>query len=392
MKIGICSPLSIHEFTEWLDAESVAAMRNLVGLLAPAVDVLIKQYLMMGHDVVVFTLARGIDRPLVLSGKHLRIYVGNYRSNTRFRGLTFFWSEIRQLKSFIKREKIDIVHAQWTYEFAIAALSAKCPVICTVRDIAEEIYRINRNGYRFIRLLMNRYFFSRSREVTFIANSAYTAVALSSLHPNVDFKVVPNSISVPDSFVYRPIRKPPRIVTISNGWIKRKNILNLLLAFQLVKEKIPSANLVMVGGDFTEESENVRKLKKAGFPLEGVIWHGTVSHSKLVSVITSCDLMVHPSFEESFGNTLIESMASSVPVIGGCNSGAVPWVLAYGKAGFLCDVTSPMCIADAIMSILCDGKTHERLARLGYSHVRDNFSSENVSYRTLAIYKEVIGE
>lgn len=389
MRIGICSPISLSEFTSYLRKEDAQASADIQGLIAPSVDAVIHGLLRAGHYVVVFTL--DLDVPtsgIVLKGERITIYVGRYRHSARMRGLTFFHDEIAFLKSAIEKESLDVIHAHWTYEFAIAALAAKCPIFCTVRDVAEVILKLNRNGYRLVRYLMNCWLFRHGARIRFLANSPYTAEQLKRYHPKIDFTVIPNPVNLSLSKA-SPKTSHPSIVTISNGWTPRKNIDALIEAFAIAKNKITSLELILVGKPFTHESCAAR-LGNMGIGTDGIRFVGHVSHDRLVGTISSAWIMVHPALEESFGNTLVEAMACSVPVVGGEKSGSVPWVLGYGKGGILCDVTNPEAIAKKIVELLEDSDSRREVGARGHAWAHEHFAVEAITDQTVALYKEAL--
>ena len=275
MVIGISSPISIGEVVPHLDNASQRVARGIRGLLAPAVDAFVLQLLRQGHEVVVFTLDTSIGSPVILTGPRLRVYVGRYRRNAKWRSLTFFYSEICALRSFIRAEKgrLDVLHAQWSYEFAIAALSARCPVFCTIRDIAEEVFRLMPDPYRLIRRLMNDYVLLWKR-VRFVANSPYTAERILHYHPSLSIcAVVPNPCGIPvkeTAFAGLEKCSPPVIVSISQSLGRLKNIRTLSEAFRLVRIEVPDAELHLVGGEFSPD--------KCGgtFAADGVVLCGAI--------------------------------------------------------------------------------------------------------------------
>ena len=57
-----------------------------------------------------------------------------------FPGRSFFRRERKALTDFMKRYSPDIVNAQWSYEFALAALDSRIPTIVTVRDHSLTIF------------------------------------------------------------------------------------------------------------------------------------------------------------------------------------------------------------------------------------------------------------
>ena len=390
MKIGICSPLSVCEFLQYLDKDSFAKAEKLKGYLAPSVDALVHRYIALGNEVVVFTLTPEVTQNIVLTGNHIKIYIGKYRKKGFLRSYTFFFNEIMILRRFIRNEPdLDVIHAHWTYEFAIASLVAKCPVFCTIRDVAEEILKMTPTFYRRARMWMNWYVLKRDDRINFIANSPYTKEILLRYHPRLRIvAVIPNpcGITPVDELPSQvdDCQRLPVCVSVSHGSGIRKNINLLVNVFQCVRRVIPNAELHLVGGAFTLE-------KWEGRPVPpGITLCGHVPHAELPKILCSARIMVHPSLEESFGNTLIEAMACGLPVIGGKKSGAVPYVLDDGRAGVLCDVTDEKDMASTIIDLLNDYAKCRKLASAGLARVRDVFSVAAVCEKTIELYKTKI--
>src|SRR5690606_32710671 len=112
-----------------------------------------------------------------------------------------------------------------------------------------------------------------------------------------------------------------------------------LLAFQQLLIKYPDAHLSLIGSPFTEKSTRVQEWANKGL-LKQVSLIGRVNHDELTIYLDRARIFVTPSIEETFGNTLLEAMARKVPIVAGKDSGAIPYVLEKGRAGFLCDVTN----------------------------------------------------
>lgn len=390
MRIGILSPITIQEFFPYLDEASRERCGSILGLRGPSVDVIVHEYLRAGHEVVIFTLDLRVNKTIKLTGERLTIYIGEYRTNNRLRGLTFFSKEIRQLRECVDSEKCDIVHAHWTYEFALGALKAVCPTVVTVRDMAGKVLILHRDGYRLIRWLMNQWVFFQKKKIRFITNSTYMHEQIRHKY-GIDASIIPNSVAKVFSATGQRQRRSNIIVSISNTWGKLKNIDPLIVALKQIRKNVPDAELWLVGGEFRVDHPNVEKLLRDDPTLfNGVRLLGHIEHENLHQLLQKVDLMIHPSLEESFGNILIEAMAQGIPVMGGRNSGAVPWVLGNGHAGILCDVKSSYDIADNATEMLTDREKWKKYSEAGRLHVLKNFTATSVMEQTLAVYRECL--
>ena len=393
MRIGISSPITVSEFIPFLDEPSRKQAECIRGLTAPAVDALVRGLLHAGHDVVVFTLDTSVTKPVVLNGDHIRFHIGCYRRNGHLRAATFFHHEIKQLRSFIKQEKLDVLHAHWSYEFAIAGFGCGIPMCITFRDYAPRIWRLNPDFYRFARLLMNRYTISSRGKYQPIANSGYIQGILKKKW-GLDSVVIPNPISpdgiAPESSLPQG-RSNRKIISISNSWGHLKNIESLLQAFVILRKSIPDAELELVGSVFHRGDPTTESIFR-DHPdwTVNVNFRGSVPHQSLAGEIRKCALLVHPSREESFGNIVLEAMGQGVPVIGGKTSGAVPLLLNYGESGVLCDVDDPLCICDAMNRLLTDDGQWLRYSRAGYDWLVSNYTVSKVVAETEKVYQKAM--
>ena len=134
----------------------------------------------------------------------------------------------------------------------------------------------------------------------------------------------------------------------------RKNVELLVRAFLTVRATIPEARLKLVGFGLGQGDPLPHRLVADGVA-DGIDFDGHLGRPALASLVASAWCLVHPSLEESFGNTLVEAMFLGTPVIGGRKSGAVPWVLDHGRAGTLVDVTSESEVGEALIRHLSTG-------------------------------------
>ena len=79
---------------------------------------------------------------------------------------------------------------------------------------------------------------------------------------------------------------------------------------------------------------------------------GHVANNHLLSMIYNCaDVFVIPSLQEAFGQTALEAMSCSIPVVG-FNTGGIPDMISNGITGYLVETGNINLLAEAINEIL----------------------------------------
>jgi len=110
-------------------------------------------------------------------------------------------------------------------------------------------------------------------------------------------------------------------------------------------------------------------------------------HGELAS---SATLFLHPALEESHPMAVIEAMALGVPVIGGEQSGGIPFTLNQGRAGVLTDVTDPRRLAQALGDLLANSERCHYLSRAGWEYAWQHFREDEMIDRYLKTYGDVV--
>lgn len=390
MYIAVLAPIATNDLLPPAERDARPYPRGREG--APLISNLIREYVARGHRVLAVTLDDRLaadDPPFVHQGPGLTYVVvpsrrRTFRPNGRRPGRTadFFRFERQHMLAVLRQHRPEVVHAHWTYEFALAGLAYDPQTLVTVHDNAQVIFRYVRTLNRLFHLLMARYVFRKGR--WFTAVSPYMAA---SVQPWTRSKVavVPNPVVVPERA--GPAKAPPARPVISmvvNGWDERKNSTRALLAFKAVRREHPQAVLWAMGTAFEPAGEAVAFCRQHG--ITGVVFMGPTPHAAVLEKIAASTLVLHTSLEESFGMVLAEAMACGVPVVAGQASGAVPWVVEDG--GLLVDVASVDAIAGAVGRLLSDPVLYEQLSARAVAIVAERFPLAGIADQYLALYEQ----
>jgi L-malate glycosyltransferase len=384
MKIGIAGPVSL-QLLKHLVRNGGEMPR---GYEFPLLALFVKEYIRLGHHVVFFTLDPSTVAPRTFSGPNLTIHIGRYRPHGRARD--FFSVEQSDLITAMTADPCDIIHAHWTYEFALATLRTGQPNLITAHDAPLNILRYNHSPYRILRTVLAIIVIHRARNMTTV--SPYVSNHLKKIFRyQGNIKIIPNGL--PNSFFQKPVirQNNNRVIfaSIAVGWSKLKNISTLLLAFSIARKSNPEIELWLFGNE-QGPGEFAETWAKAKNSHEGVRFIGRVNHQDLrETLVDNADVLIHPSLEEACPMAVMEGMALGIPVIGGERSGGVPYVLGYGEAGRLVDVTSAESLCREIQLFASNPNLRSRIGTAGYNYAANHFVLENVSSQYIKEYKSI---
>ena len=378
MHIGIVSPCSSGPLADLLPDSNGVDLGCGVHFMSTLVRALIRR----GHRVSVITLSPEISGRKNFKGPELTYYVYPERTQRRMRD--FYKVERQGLGEGIRLAKPDVLHAHWTYEFALACLETNLPTVVTCHDNAFQVLRFTRDLYRLGRLYLQTQVIKKARFLT--AVSPYLADSLGWL-ARTEIEVVPNPVEVShkQSYCGSPIARPVRIATVLNGWQSLKNPKLSIEAFQLLRGNLPDAQMFMYGHDFQEGGRAWHWASNKGL-CRNIKFCGFVSPRELQAELRNMSMLLHPALEEACPMAILEAMAVGLPVVAGSNVGGVPWVLDEGKAGFLTDVRDPEKIAQTLLTCIQEEDIRQEKQRNASMRVVKLFSPDAVAQQYEKIY------
>jgi len=400
MHIGIIGPIATADIAHLLGGDVVGLPPGYAG--GPLLATLIGELLRRGYRVSAFTLSRELplkrDASVTAHGENFSITYSPMRPRAwqpngwlPGRIVDLFRFERQALKHAITRAAPDVIHAHWAYEFALAAVGSKIPHVVTCHDSPYTIARLASRSrptisvYRWLRVLMARKALREAQCVT--AVSPYMRDEVQSI-TTARIAVVPNPVDDLAFTLARQRKAPemPRLAMVCNGWGIWKNPQPALMAFAKLRISRPDAELHLYGHDFGAGEAAESWCAQNGIS-DGLVFHGSVPHHRLLQSLAEFDLLLHPSLEESFGMVIAEAMAMGLPVVAGDSSGAVPWVV--GETDGLCNVRSPEAILQSLMKVLESGQ-YARLSSTGMSAAFARFSTVKIVDRFYELYEQVL--
>lgn len=117
-------------------------------------------------------------------------------------------------------------------------------------------------------------------------------------------------------------------ILFSSRLVWEKNLKVLVNLYRLIEERKIPYNIIIAGSGVAEDE--CRKLMPNAFFL------GHTDHDKLSDVYASSDVFMFPSVTETFGNVVLEAMASGLPCVI-ANGGGSKDFIHPGENGFLCE-------------------------------------------------------
>lgn len=196
---------------------------------------------------------------------------------------------------------------------------------------------------------------------------------------NVDAKkvvIIPNGFDLTEwerMWVKAPenIDHKKKIILAVAKFYPRKRLNILIEAFAQVLLRYQEVELQIVGDGI--EFDNLKKLSKSLGIEAAVNFCGCISErAQIVYYYKNCDIFCHPSVQETFGNVLLEAMASSKPIVA-ARAASIPEIIDEGVNGFLFTPDDSKELADKLVHLLNNEQLCLVLGRGGYNILKNNY-------------------
>jgi glycosyltransferase involved in cell wall biosynthesis len=309
-------------------------------------------------------------------------------SNSPINPLWYF-----MMKDILKAEKTEILHTHSPVPFmadlaVFVAKMSKIPVVSTYHSGSMKKGSLI---YDPIIYIYENYFLRRMFKLADVVVTVHQAF-MSKNYPEFKNKTkfIPTGVDL-NRFKYSEINRETKIVSfigrveLSSKW---KGVDQLILAMKMVKDKVPDAKLMIVGGG--DALDYYKKISIENEVESLVELVGPKFGDDLVDIYKKSRVIVLPSTSDSeaFSVTLVESMASGRPIIG-TNIGGTPQVIKNGQNGILVEPKDSKALADSIVKVLADYDYSKKLGDNGYT-IAKNFSWETQTLKYDQIFSGLL--
>lgn len=289
------------------------------------------------------------------------------------------------------RHPFDLIHAQYGYPNGLAALEAGrrlgLPTVVSIQGGDGHWV----GGCCSTHLSAMRAVVLHASAVL-IGSESFAAEVVQNLHvPRDVFTIVPGGTDTVrftplDDFQLGNLRDPPTL--LFHGRVDyRKGLGELLDAFAALTGAGRDLRLVIsgIGPDVESAKERV-----AGLGIGGLVeFTGYSSYDDAPTAYRRGDVFVSPTYSEGFSNTILEAMASGLPIVSTRAIGVVD-CLENERDSLLVEPQNTPELAQAIARILDDDILRRRLACRALADVRRLYSWAAVGRQITRVYAEVV--
>jgi sugar transferase (PEP-CTERM/EpsH1 system associated) len=292
---------------------------------------------------------------------------------------------VMQLVALVKKLDIDIIHTHNPgphYYGAITGFLTGCPVIHTKHGRNRPTVKK--------KVWLNRIFSFFTEKIVAVSQNAADVCLDVEKIPLSKLVVILNGI---DTSTFRPVQNdnvnellPVRIGIVARlSWEKDHS--TLLNACKLLADKNSFFHLEIIGDGPLRDT------------LEGTA--GTLGLDKFVSfsgmrhdvpeLLRQLDIFVLSSTTEGISLTLLEAMATELPVVA-TNVGGNPEVVLDGETGYIVPSQNPEEMANKLLLLINDKKLRQQMGFKGRERVIENFSIIETARKYEALYREVLNK
>jgi glycosyltransferase involved in cell wall biosynthesis len=312
-----------------------------------------------------------------------------------------FASVIKRARGLVKKERPDVIHANSIRAglvMSAATIGLRVPVVWHAHDILP-LHPLS-TLVRLVALLTSQ---NHILAVSHAVEFAFRGALLRPFKARVPITVIHNAVDLdrfqPDVSLRHEMRRvlglseDQSVVGIVGQLTPRKGQLELIRAFASVVRSVPNAVLLIAGEAlFNRDEEYASQLQDTADALkltDQVRFLGP--RDDVPKLLQALDVLVVNSHQEPFALTVLEGLASGVPVLATA-VGGTPEMIQHDESGWLVKSGLDEELSKGLVRLLTDGDLRARLSSAARQKAIGQYSISRYLTDVDSLYRGIIND
>jgi glycosyltransferase involved in cell wall biosynthesis len=297
-----------------------------------------------------------------------------------------------------ERAPFDVVHAQFAYPTGYAALQAArmldLPVVVSIQGGDGHWFGTCCDYHkRVMRTIL------RESDALIIGSESFAEEVRGNIGEAALFDIIPGAT---DTDLFRPPSQAEkselqsrfsvpddRVIVLYHGRLdRRKGVGVLLESFRNLATITGNSAIHLVISGAGPDRKMVEDMIKDPALLGRVTDVGPIDYESCPDIYKAADIFCTPTFAEGFSNTIVEAMATGLPVITTLAIG-VKDVFTPDEDALMVPIEDASSLSDAIIRLAADAKLRRRLGAHGRSLVEERWGWTSIAPRICDVYERV---
>ncbi|MGV6845018.1 MAG: glycosyltransferase family 4 protein [Lutibacter sp.] len=343
-----------------------------------------------GHKIIVFVYSQNKNEIFDDNGimihkiKHVNYLIGGW----------FFYRKYleKYCNQIIAEQKIDLIEApDWTG--ITAFMNFKIPLVIKFHGSDSYFCHLEQRKQKWKNFLFEKIALKNANYLASV--SRFTADLTENIFKiKKPITIIPNGIDLQN---FKPCDSEffaNQQILYFGSIIRKKGVLELAKAFNIIHQKNSSAKLLFVGNDVSDAltCQKTSQLilncldESAKKQVEFV---GIIPYNQIKNYLNSATVVVLPSFAEAFPMTWLEAMAMQKALVTS-NIGWANEIMESNKTGFMVNPKNHQLMATNILSLLENKDLNTKFGINSRKVIESKFSMDIIAEKNIDFYQNLI--
>ncbi len=338
------------------------------------------ELLRRGHQVSV--MAADGDATVRFQDKGIQVTTANMRIKSEIHPM--LWINLPRLIHVVKKQQINVIHAHTRTTQVlghVVSFLTGVPLVTTCHGFFKP---------RFHRRLFGCW----GKRIVAISQPVYEHLINDFKLPDSQVSLIVNGI---DLVQFPVVDKERRQLARQQLGITHQHVIGLIARLSSVKGidvlidafnqvvRVNSDVLLLIVGEGPEQERLHEQIARLNLQ-DKVCILKTVN--KTAAILPVFDVVIAPSRMEGLGLSVMEAMASGLPVIASRVGGLID-LITDNQDGLLVKPVDANELSEAIIKLLADHHTQIRLANNARMRIADKFTSVQMAEKTIRVYEDI---